>query len=202
MPIEAMIQQVSPMSYLELQKLTKKTYEAISKLDDPSTVDVFANTATITLPELQIKKIIENLLKKLLEQKNRFAHVFATELGSTYFVTQDGQSLRFRVDRRNGQMSIQPIMKNIFFIDESGFEIVKNAIKMDFYPLFHNNVPIFEPQVGLYPLELNSESSHGEIVFEKTPTKLMIKGSRYRDEEIQKQIFGGLHIGHKITKIF
>ncbi|MFA6537388.1 MAG: hypothetical protein WCT18_03230 [Patescibacteria group bacterium] len=193
---------VPAMTFAELKNLVKKTKDEIDALSDNLSVSETAITVTYNDFFYQKKNLIEGLLKKLMEQKDRFAHVFATEIGSTYFVTKDGQSLRFRVDRETGEIDIQQIMKNIFFTDESGFEIIKNARKLAFFSIIDHAITTTAPKIGSYPLELNSVSLYGEIVFETTPTTLTIKGSKYPNEKIQDQIFGGLHIGHQITKIF
>lgn len=57
----------------------------------------------------------EELIARLLEERDRFRNIFKTEHGSIYFVLQDGKS--FRIKRLKYGYVIEPIADRIVFVN-------------------------------------------------------------------------------------
>jgi len=194
----------------ELNELTRNLDFKIFEMQD----QLYEDNPNMSLDERmgiqdqETHKLIEGLVEKLEQKKERFRQVFETEQGSKYFVTQQGESVRIK--RTNGeryaQGDLQPPTRKIFFIDQNEFDRLpdKRAEKL-------RDVKIrqAEYQEGAYPVELNIDGFGWEIVFEEGEDPngeryLVMKGSRPADHEIDKssdQLVGGFHMGHKITEI-
>src|SRR5713226_6220320 len=85
-----------PMSREELIRLRENCQDELNSIADkraPYSERTEVNHAKIKKKE---QVIIKNLRSELLGQKDRFKNVFKTERGSFYFVTETGQSLRFK----------------------------------------------------------------------------------------------------------
>ena len=63
------------------------------------------------------KQLYEDFVERMLAQKNRFANIFRSEKGSTYFILLNGKSLRIK-NLKYGY-ELQPIADEIKFIQES-----------------------------------------------------------------------------------
>lgn len=141
------------------------------------------------------------LVNKFIQEKSRFNTIFRTEKGSFYFVLPSGETVRFK----NENTSVTPFMKNIFFIDESTARIIVETAK-EFKG--NNNIfkilgpiKIYPLREGLHPLEVGLVNDPREAVFELIDDNLFVKGSKFKDEELNPDYSGPWHLGHKITHI-
>lgn len=72
------------------------------------------------------KTLYERFQQELLAEKDKFDKVFRTSHGSTYFVTEDGISLRFKLAEGN---ELQPLYRKTLFLTGEEASNVMNSIK-------------------------------------------------------------------------
>jgi hypothetical protein len=148
-----------------------------------------------------VQDAIKLFIAELKEQNNQFKSIFTTESGSEYFVTQTGESLRFRLDQARGY-EIQPIMKQIKYIDNATAEDLLNSIqnKYDYEEaIIGREIPTVELSVGVYPLEFGLPN-RPEIVVAEELGYIKIMGTKM-DNEIDSKHIEGFHLGHSVSII-
>jgi len=99
----------------------------------------------------------------------------------------------------------QPFMGKIFFVDKDQYDVIQHSSRMDYLTIFDTEIQTLPLSEGVYPVELNAESLSVVVVFESKNDSIIIRGSQYKnslaDSPPDKQIYGGIHIGHPVKKI-
>jgi hypothetical protein len=151
------------------------------------------------------QKMMMAFVEKMKKEKEKFKLVFETEKGSTYFVSQDGQSWRFKKNE-DGKIEYQPILKKIFFVSDDEAERILEFKRID--PNWQENIIGFEIRQsefkeGVRPVEIGIESSHQKLFFEEGSEKIKLAKVVYaHNNEEASQFAAGIHIGHAISKIW
>lgn len=192
-----------------LVDLRKIFLEKLDVLDDDETLDTKGK-----IEEKQ--KIISNFIDELLANKEKFSKVFQTENGSFYFVSEEGQSWRFKREE-DGELREQPMLNKIVFLspeEKDRFLELKNS------RFFQENLVAFQGnsqwipedqrkpykikkadfEEGNFPLEIGAYHLP-EVIFNETDDSIEILGVRKYDGSIEKCFSSGIHLGHAITKI-
>lgn len=173
------------------------------------------------------RELVRDSIEKLKTESERFKFIFETEKGSIYFVTNTGQSLRFR----NGDKGFepQPVMDKIYFITEEQSNFLVEEIKhvggswhiAD--AIVDREIPVVSMGLGTVPLEIGFASRPGGNEIEETGTSIFIKGIPFintdekpftrflrdgteivvnpGDKFIDYQNIDGFHIGHPIKNV-
>lgn len=95
----------------------------------------------------------QEIINELLGQKERFATVFITEKGSTYFQLQSGETLRFKYGLTwvgEKTYGIQPWMQHLFFTDGEIAKFEQDQHENTFTIKF----PKSEFREGMAPIEV------------------------------------------------
>jgi len=213
----------------------KNQYFTLDQLKNE--IDKFQKRDNVISDEYHDKKIIKNFeafqeekqkntrefIKSLEDRKDLFKYVFKTldhesaesgyldknTIGSYYFVLDSGESLRFRWGCQDGEYGykIQPIMKNIFFINKNEKDKIQKMREHELFEFDIIDKPISLSPISIdtHPLELTVDYWHSELILDLTKKDtLIIKGIKLKNQSennIEKQLSGGLHIGHPISKI-
>lgn len=175
------------VTFSELKKAVKNVTDLEMQLYENDSVN-------FTAKEQILQQKIESLILNCIEKKTRFKHIFYTEKGSVYFVTQEGSSLRIK--KEDNKYTIQPFCHHIIFLSEE----VRNRINLlrDSGWLQENiinqEIQTVECLVGAYPFEFGIEGFYPILVKEHSGV-IQILG----DEE--GMFASGYHLGHKITEV-
>lgn len=148
-----------------------------------------------------IKNLHQNTVDKLIANKERFAHIFQTEMGSYYFVLQSGQC--FRIKSSEKSLLTQPIMDNMFFIGMSECDLLLDEIaKKGPTILIDRLIDVTEPKKGVCPVEIGMHNTGSSPSITRFDHAIKIMGSISKDSKIiEKQLYCGVHFGHAITEI-
>ncbi len=146
--------------------------ETLSREQDQVSEKIAAEHPELTvrerakLAQQERERLTQDLLGKLIKEKDRFQSVFTTEKGSTYFVMESGQAMRFKVDEEDG-LKIQPMLNNIVYLSD--------AVKENLYALgrkrrFENiigvRIPLSPLVEGARVFEFNGLYPNGDTEFE------------------------------------
>jgi hypothetical protein len=143
------------------------------------------------------------LLDELLIKMESFKNVFMTTSGSYYFIFLTGESWRIKKDiEDNREMITQPIMNNIFFVDDKQAEEILKIIKRGNIQEEIINMPIRTKtlNLGMRPVEFEVEGKN-KIQYSENNGILTINGSINPDNTIENKFASGIHVGHKIETI-
>jgi hypothetical protein len=190
-------------SLSELEEKVRKFRDELFSKEDEMYDKKGNNEAGNFFEELRKMKrsLTEGFINELKKEKDRFKHIFETEKGSIYFVTENGESLRFKNDGK--EIKDQPILKKIFFIEEAMSTEISQArasMETDYYVL-NNKIKICNFRVGACPLEFWMASDSNEVVYQEDGKNLEILGIKRENGEEERAFYGGFHIGHKINNI-
>lgn len=116
----------TPKELDELRGLLREKRAQLSEIifDDQSELSISEKTA---MAKQAHEKATQEILDQLLREKERFQSIFKTEHGSTYFVTETGQALRFKIDEEEG-LQIKPLLNKIVYLDDD--------VKQDLFALY------------------------------------------------------------------
>jgi hypothetical protein len=140
------------------------------------------------------KELIKEFVLHCVEQMQKFRHIFKTELGSIYFMTKAGASLRVNVEE--GELKTQPFCNYIVFLNQADFDSISAMKKQDIIQdgIIGKTIQTNECEVGLHPFEFEISGSI-PIMTELVPGGLKILGD-------SMGIFAsGNHLGHKISEV-
>ncbi len=147
------------------------------------------------------QKVIREFISSLIEKKEEFKHVFETETGSIYFVSENGNSWRFKKVR--DEYNIQPVLRKIIFIDDKEAsrikELLENSINSE--KLIGARLKKYKLKKGLIPFEF-CFADQADIEYDESEDELVIKGQRLENGKLDVHFFPGIHMGHKVVKIY
>jgi hypothetical protein len=176
--------------------------EYVKELDQIADLDI-----SFEEKQQKRKNWTEGYLHSLLEQKERFGHIFKTENGSVYFVLKTGECWRFKKEKKDGSYKEQPIVLNTFFLDKDFGDDFEKRLKDDrlfMDIIIGEKIKISKIELGARPLELGI-FGFDEAALEKGEDYIKILGTKTKleddQEEIVSQLFFGFHLGHRIKKI-
>lgn len=166
------------------------------------------------------KKTAE-LLERLLREKDRFRAVFTTERGSTYFLTQEGGCMRFKMSKEG--LELQPVTNQIYFVSDQTTETILkdiNAAHGDLrQTLIDRRIPTVPFDVGATPLEIGIVGMAIQPAISRQGDVLTILGDEYTnrldqsfetpdgrtiqpgEKFIDSARASGVHFGHPIKEI-
>ena len=149
-------------------------------------------------------QIHQELVRQLTQESARFRHMFETTQGSRYFELFSGHSLRIKAtDGKFGESSIQPMLKNVFFITPAAAEqMLEIGKKYESYnPLLGLSFESSSLVVGAMPVELNMLYNKP---FDDTIIKYSERGVVLAAPVNQRSgqfHISGMHIGTQIVNI-
>jgi hypothetical protein len=148
-----------------------------------------------------IKKLHQNTADKLIANKEKFAHIFQTEMGSYYFVLQSGHC--FRIKSTEKSLLTQPIMDNVFFMGMSESDLLLDEMaKKGPTILLDRLLDVTELKKGVCPVETGMHNIGSSPSITRFDHAIKIMGSISKDGKIiDKQIYGGVHFGNAISEI-
>lgn len=162
------------------------------------------------------------LLRELLQEKERFTSVFQTEKGSYYFVLNDGSCLRIQEldpdirDEDDGRWRARPIADHILFIDPSSVENLKHLIEFPGFvlnkdeSLSSRTVLLSGLRLGSVPFEYGFVSvGDTKPIFNISGVTAIYIGSEQHGHMIPLSSrshlgdypMGVTHIGHAISRV-
>jgi hypothetical protein len=152
-------------------------------------------------------KKYRELINRLIQEKDRFAHIFKTENGSVYFTLFSGHSQRIKArEGRFYDFSKQPMVNDHFFVSQKAkvriMKIVEKA-DMDFSSLLECPIITTELKVGVYPVELNIYKYGTKFAtkVERTRDNVVLKYQGKQSSSIRPQISNGIHVGNQVVEI-
>jgi len=102
---EVIDESIKPMSAEELSQIIIDFKETLNKTENGHSDEPFVFQ--------EKKRLCQEFIQTLIDQKEKFAHIFKTFNDSTYFVLADGKS--FRIRSREHGYELRPIMEKIVF---------------------------------------------------------------------------------------
>jgi len=133
------------------------------------------------------EEMVVDLQQRLLMEAYRFKRIFITTEGSTYFVTVDDASLRFRAGRR-GRTKIQPVIQNQVLVDRLTSEKVHETAEVS-STLIGLSVSRAPYELGSFPFEFEVRSGAEISSIETDEVLTFPEGVSW------------YHMGHSITAI-
>ena len=149
------------------------------------------------------------LIDELIKESERFKYVFQTANGSIYFVLETGESQRLKCSQGKFEWSsIQPLLKNLFFVSGSESERILKLIRESYkgYDALLG-IPLEEVNlgVGVHPVELNMHHAPKDFdtLLERSGDRIVLKAQKHEwdDHNEPGQISNGIHIGNAVTNI-
>ena len=130
--------------------------------------------------------------------------IFETSKGSIYKVAHNGQSSRLKA----GNEKPEPDCEAIFYTDEDEFQRITDLITdplnlfINLDALVDKKIKLAPLSIGVRPIEINPSDQVEKIVYEMTDGHLILLGTKVGNAYKKGMIFGSLHFGHPVTKIY
>lgn len=147
-----------------------------------------------------VAQLHQQIIEKMIVEKEKLAHIFQTGKGSYYFVLHSGYS--WRIKSKEGVLASQPIMDNIFFLDDKiGTKILDEVSEQGANVMVDQKIECVDYQINARPLELGLHNYYRPAL-ERSKGYIKILGTMpEKSDELEKTISFGAHIGHEITEI-
>ena len=145
--------------------------------------------------------VIQEYIEKLLNEKESFKHIFETENGSIYFVAPDDKSWRIKKDKNEYEVS--PVMKKIIFVNEKSLKRIIRLFNDSINAEYLIGKKILKSEIceGARPFEFGL-MGYPDAVYEEDERFLTLRGCKLGDGGVDNEYIPGLHMGHKIVKIY
>lgn len=175
------IERAAPISLNELSK----------KIKDQFGIESIPGAGEARKIELALA---QEFIEKQIQEKERYAHIFKTEKGSTYFTLTTGECLRLRYDSGKG-MTLEPITERVFFIDNEQSQALHNSVfeKIDMPEMdmsFKDDVI----RVGACPVEFGIIGKSNSFSYKESNGEMTVSGT-------YDSFANDVHFGDKIVEL-
>lgn len=145
------------------------------------------------------QKIEVDFLEELLGQKEKFKFIFKTAQGSVYFVSENDQSFRFKME--DSKFDNQPILDKIIFLSleekDRLFEIKNSELFQE--RLIGYKLKKEKFSKGVFPIEFGINHMR-KVAFIENDKELEILGTQ-TEEGVEPFFASGIHIGNSVAEI-